>query len=140
MADILTSAERSERMRLVHSKDTKLEMAVRSLVHAKGYRFRLHRKDLPGKPDLVFPSRRKVIFIHGCFWHMHPDPNCKLARMPKSRLEYWQPKLDGNRQRDEANQASLRELGWAVMVIWECEIADRDRLACKIISFLESTE
>lgn len=124
-------------MSRVRGKDTKPEMAVRRLVHSMGFRYRLHRRDLPGAPDLVFPSRKKVIFIHGCFWHRHPDPDCKLARLPKSRLDFWKPKLDGNRQRDEANQARLRELGWGVFVVWECQIGDKERLAEHTRAFLE---
>jgi DNA mismatch endonuclease Vsr len=101
-----------------------------------GYRYRLHRKILPGTPDLVFPRLRKVIFIHGCFWHRHPDPACKLARLPKSRLDFWQPKLEGNRRRDEANQARLQALGWTVLVIWECETSDKEQVGKKLRAFL----
>jgi DNA mismatch endonuclease, patch repair protein len=93
MTDTLTLRERSERMALVRGKNTGPEMAVRKLVHRLGYRYRLHIRTLPGKPDLVFAGRRKVIFVHGCFWHRHPDKTCKLARMPKSRLEFWGPKM-----------------------------------------------
>ena len=112
MTDTLTRAERSERMSRVKGRDTGPEWAVRRLVHGLGYRYRLHRKDLPGCPDLVFPSRRKVIFVHGCFWHRHPDPACKLARLPKSRLEFWVPKLERNRARDLHSQARLIDMGW----------------------------
>jgi DNA mismatch endonuclease (patch repair protein) len=136
MADTLTPAERSERMGRVRGKDTKPEMVVRRLVHGMGYRYRLHRRDLPGRPDLVFPRFRKVIFVHGCFWHRHPDPECKLARLPKSRLDFWLPKLEGNRRRDEANQAALLALGWHFLVIWECEIKDAQHLVVKIKNFL----
>jgi DNA mismatch endonuclease (patch repair protein) len=123
-------------MSLVRGRDTKPEMHVRRLTHALGYRYRLHRRDLPGKPDLVFGQRRKVIFVHGCFWHRHPDPVCKLARLPKSRLDFWLPKLEGNRERDERNNAMLTEMGWDVLEIWECETADVDALAKKIKGFL----
>ena len=114
-------------------------MLIRSLVHRMGYRFRLHRKDLPGKPDLVFPSRRKAIFVHGCFWHWHPDPNCKHARMPKSRPEFWRPKLEGNRRRDRENRQNLSELGWEVLEIWECEIADLEKIGARIQAFLDAS-
>lgn len=124
-------------MSRVRGKDTKPEMLVRRLVHSLGYRYRLHRKDLPGKPDLVFGPRRKVIFIHGCFWHQHPDPNCKLARMPKSRQDFWRPKLRKNRERDEANRAALEADGWQVLEIWECELKDLEALEKRLVEFLE---
>ena len=133
--DTLTSEERSERMSRVRGKDTKPEMLVRRLVHGLGYRYRLHRRDLPGNPDMVFPSRCKAIFVHGCFWHRHP--NCKLARIPKSRRDFWVPKLEGNRKRDLANEKRLREMGWEPMVIWECETKDAESLANRITLFLE---
>ena len=101
-----------------------------------GYRYRLHRKDLPGKPDLVFPGRRKIIFVHGCFWHQHADPSCKVARRPKSNLGYWLPKLERNAVRDIENRERLSELGWDVLVIWECEVKSGDGLAQRIQEFL----
>lgn len=125
-------------MALVRNKDTKPEMIVRRLVHSMGYRFRLHRSDLPGKPDLVFPSRKAVIFVNGCFWHLHPDPNCRLARMPKSRLDFWKPKLQGNRERDERNTFSLEAAGWRVLTIWECQLDDERALASRIRAFLDA--
>ena len=137
MADTLTPNERSKRMSLVRGKDTKPEMVVRRLVHAMGYRYRLHRRDLPGTPDLVFGPRKKAIFIHGCFWHRHPDPNCKLARLPKSRLDFWLPKLEGNRRRDQAHQEQLDQLGWKYLVVWECQMRDIEELKKNIRSFLE---
>ena len=97
-------------------------MVVRRLVHGMGFRYRLHRKDVPGKPDLVFGSRKKVIFVHGCFWHRHNDSACKLARLPKSRLDFWLPKLERNARRDAENSARLEALGWDEMVVWECEV------------------
>lgn len=136
--DILTTIERSERMGRVRGKDTKPELLVRRMIHAMGYRFRLHRRDLPGSPDLVFPSRRKVIFMHGCFWHRHPDPNCKLARLPKSKRDYWVPKLETNRQRDVVNLEMLHDMGWQVMIVWECELKELDALRVRITSFLGS--
>lgn len=136
MADTLSKAERSERMSRIGGKDTKPEMVVRRLVHALGHRYRLHRADLPGRPDLVFPGRRKVIFVHGCFWHRHPDSSCKLARLPKSRHEFWIPKLEANAARDIRNEKALQELGWDCLVIWECETKDRALLERKIEAFL----
>jgi DNA mismatch endonuclease (patch repair protein) len=106
--DTLSRKERSQRMSLIRNRDTKPELLVRRLVHGSGYRYRLHRTDLPGKPDLVFPGRKKVIFVHGCFWHRHPK--CSLARLPKSRLSFWLPKLTENRRRDLKNLRSLRRL------------------------------
>ena len=137
VTDTLSPAERSARMGKVRGKDTVPEMLVRRAAHALGYRYRLHRKDLPGRPDLVFPSRRKVLFVHGCFWHRHPEPSCKLARLPKSRVDFWRAKLEGNRERDLRNQAALRELGWDVLVIWECELGDQEGLNNRIRDYLE---
>jgi DNA mismatch endonuclease (patch repair protein) len=136
MTDTLTKPERSARMARVRGKDTKPEMVVRRLVHGLGYRYRLHRRDLPGTPDLVFPGRHKVVFVHGCFWHRDPDPACKLARWPKSRLDFWKPKLEGNRARDLANQETLRALGWDVLVIWECELGNPASVSDRLIDFL----
>lgn len=127
--------DRSRIMRAVKGQDTGLEMIVRRLTYAMGYRYRLHRKDLPGKPDLVFAGRRKVIFVHGCFWHQHDCP--RGARFPKTSRDYWVPKLQRNKQRDVEHQARLRGLGWEVLVIWECETKDRDALSARIRAFLE---
>jgi DNA mismatch endonuclease (patch repair protein) len=124
-------------MSRVRGRDTKPEMAVRRLVHAMGYRYRLHGKDIPGCPDLVFPSRRKIIFVHGCFWHRHSESSCKLARLPKSRLDFWLPKLTANAERDVRNQRKLKEMGWAWLIIWECEMNDRVLLESKIKLFLD---
>ncbi|MDF2812050.1 MAG: mismatch endonuclease Vsr [Microvirga sp.] len=136
--DSLSTTERSERMGRIKGKDTAPEMIVRRLVHAMGRRFRLHRRDLPGRPDLVFPGAHKVIFVHGCFWHRHPDSACKLARLPKSRLDFWLPKLERNRTRDLENQEKLRLLGWDVLVIWECELRGGTSLEDKIQTFLSA--
>lgn len=125
-------------MSKVRSADTGLEMVVRRLVHGMGYRYRLHRKDLPGKPDLVFPSRKKVIFIHGCFWHRHDDPGCRLARLPKTRLDFWLPKLSANKERDARTIERLAALGWGVMTIWECEVRETEALQRRISEFLDS--
>jgi DNA mismatch endonuclease (patch repair protein) len=109
-------------MQAVKSKDTAPEILIRRALHAKGFRFRLHRKDLPGRPDLTFPSRRKVIFVHGCFWHGH---NCaRGSRVPKSNRDYWIAKIAGNKARDERNQIALETAGWSVLTIWECETRD----------------
>jgi DNA mismatch endonuclease (patch repair protein) len=123
-------------MRAIRSKDMKPEIAVRSLAHRMGYRFRLHRKDLPGKPDMVFPSRRAVIFIHGCFWHQHSDPTCRDARLPKSNIDYWQSKLLRNQARDTKHEAALLAQGWRVLVIWECETKDELALKERLLAFL----
>ena len=134
MVDTLSPAARSALMSRIRNRDSKAEMAVRRLLHGIGYRYRLHRSDLPGTPDLVFPGRSSVIFVHGCFWHMHEG--CKRARMPKSRLAYWVPKLEGNRRRDRRNERSLRARGWRVMVVWECQVADLDRIERRARRFL----
>lgn len=125
-------------MALVRSEDTKPEMRVRRLVHAMGFRYRLHCRDLPGKPDLVFRKRRKVVFVHGCFFHRHED--CALARLPKSRKDFWLPKLEGNKTRDARDIAALRLEGWDVLVVWECETKDRVALAARLRCFLEDGE
>ena len=138
MTDTLTPKERSQRMSLVRGKDTKPEMFVRRLVHRMGYRYRLHRRDLPGTPDLVFPGRKKVLYVHGCYWHRHPDPKCKLARLPKSRLEFWLPKLEANAARDRQNQEKIKQIGWNYLVIWECQLKDKVALERKIRSFLDN--
>jgi DNA mismatch endonuclease (patch repair protein) len=121
-------------MRAIRAKDTRPEMLVRRLVHGMGYRYRLHQKDLPGKPDLVFPSRGKVIFVHGCFWHGHKS--CKIAHAPKSNLEYWRPKLERNHARDLRNTAALEADGWQSCAIWECELADKECVRLRIQRFL----
>ena len=138
--DTLSPAERSERMGRVRNKDTKPEMRVRRLSHALGYRHRLHRKDLPGKPDLVYPGRKKVIFVHGCFWHRHgevTDDRCALTRTPKSRLDFWEAKFEGNKERDRRNLATLRGEGWEALVVWECQTRDVETLASRVGRFLE---
>jgi DNA mismatch endonuclease (patch repair protein) len=121
-------------MRRIKSKDTSPELAVRRLVHAMGFRYRLHGKDLPGSPDLVFRSRKCVIFVHGCFWHLHT--RCREGRIPGSRADYWSVKLQGNAARDKKCRAELRKLGWRVLTIWECETA-HPNLIDKIAEFLD---
>jgi DNA mismatch endonuclease, patch repair protein len=118
---------RSAQMALVRSRDTKPEMRVRKALHRAGLRYRLHDRRLPGTPDLVFPSRRVALFVHGCFWHRHPG--CPATRLPKSRLEFWQPKLEGNVARDRRQRRELKALGWAVIVVWECQTRDATALA-----------
>ncbi|WP_417319569.1 very short patch repair endonuclease [Emcibacter sp.] len=140
MADQLSPQHRSWNMSRIRAKDMKPEMLVRRLVHSMGYRYRLHRKDLPGKPDLVFPGRRKVIFVHGCFWHQHNDPACKISRKPKSNQEYWLNKLERNIIRDAEHQTRLQELGWDILVIWECEVKARHGLEERLRNFLEDVQ
>lgn len=136
MTDRLSPEDRSRNMAAIRSKGMKPERIVRSLVHRMGYRYRLHRKGLPGKPDLVFGPRRKVIFVHGCFWHQHDDPACKIARKPKSNQGYWDEKLARNVARDKRNQAGLEAQGWSVLIIWECETKDVEALKGSLQRFL----
>jgi len=137
LTDKISPERRSANMRAIRSKGMKPENIVRRLAHSLGYRFRLHRKDLPGKPDMVFPGRRAVIFIHGCFWHQHPEPSCIDSRLPKSNTAYWWPKLQRNQSRDAQNEAALQALGWRVLVIWECQTKDEMTLKNLLSSFLD---
>jgi DNA mismatch endonuclease (patch repair protein) len=121
-------------MRRIRKRDTGPELAVRRLTHALGFRFRLHRGDLPGTPDLVLPRHRKVIQVHGCFWHQHEG--CRLARLPKSRLDYWLPKLARNAERDRAARVALESAGWRCLVIWECQTRDAESLRATLRGFL----
>jgi len=123
-------------MQAVKSKNTGPERIVRSLLHAMGYRFRLHRKDLPGKPDIVLPSRKKAIFVHGCFWHWH---GCQKGRLPKSRLDYWLPKFEENVKRDRTKIAQLESLGWQTLVVWQCETKNLEALASRLQEFVDET-
>jgi DNA mismatch endonuclease (patch repair protein) len=125
MVDSVSSAKRSEIMARVRSKDTCPEMIVRRMLHKAGFRYRVHVASLPGKPDLVFAGRWKVIFIHGCFWHLH---DCGQVRIPKSHLEFWTKKLHANKERDERNLAELRRLGWDVLCVWECQLGHPELL------------
>ena len=136
MADRITEEKRRRVMQAVKSKDTGPELAVRRIMHKLGYRYRLHKKGLPGRPDLVFARRKKVIFVHGCFWHGH---DCRYGRPPESRREYWLPKLERNRERDRENKAELESLGWKVLTVWECQIKRKDTadLVDLLIRFLE---
>jgi len=134
LTDTLSKKERSERMSRIRSKDSAPELKLRSIIHGMGFRYRLHVKDLPGKPDLVFPSRRSVIFMHGCFWHRHK--RCKLARLPKSNLDFWKQKLETNKKRDKTNQNKLIKQGWRVLVVWECEMKDLENVSNLVWDFL----
>ena len=136
--DRITPQQRSANMQRIKSKGMKPELTVRRLAHRLGYRFRLHRADLPGKPDLVFPRRRKVIFVHGCFWHQHRDPGCRAAHTPRTNTDYWKPKLERNVARDIRNQQLLSDLGWDVLILWECELKDLAALAVRLERFLNA--
>lgn len=133
--DTVSPNKRSEIMGRVRSKDTKPEMFVRRLIYGMGYRYRLHIRELPGRPDIVFRKKRKVIFVHGCFWHKH---NCKKGkRMPKSRVDFWRDKLMKNKKRDMSNQKKLSKLCWKYIVIWECELQNIEKLKLKTRDFLD---
>ena len=132
--DILTRKQRSEVMRCIRNKDTKPEILLRSALHRSGFRFRLHRRSLPGSPDIVFPGQRKVIFVHGCFWHSH---RCKFGRKPASNRAYWIPKLAENKKRDVRNRRRLTALGWHTMVVWECQLQSMGRVMERVKKFLE---
>lgn len=133
--DSIVSPERRRNMQAVRSSDTKPEIAVRKLLHRLGYRFRLRRSDLPGKPDIVLPRHRLAVFVHGCFWHRH---DCKRATMPKTRTEFWEAKLSANVARDARVMKALHEFGWRTVVIWECEIGDHQLISHRIIAALAS--
>lgn len=132
--DIFSAEKRSEIMSKVKSKNTKPERVVRSLLHQLGYRFRLHRQDLPGKPDIVLPKYQSVIFVHGCFWHQHPD--CRKATIPQKNRDFWEKKLLRNMKRDQEHIQELKNIGWFVLVVWECEIKDIVKLTSKLTGFL----
>lgn len=138
MTDIYEPSMRSEIMSRIRGRGTKPELIVRRIAHRLGFRFRLHRKDLPGRPDIVFPRYRAVIMVHGCFWHRHPG--CKHASSPKTRESFWKKKLEDNVARDRRNETALRDLGWRVMVIWQCETKDFEAVADRIESFLLEEE
>ena len=134
VTDNLTPDQRRFNMSRIRSTNTRPEMFVRSLVHRMGFRFRLHRRELPGKPDLIFPSRRKVIFVHGCFWHMH---DCRFGSVkPKSNADYWQHKRLSNVERDKRHIAALRDAGWNVFIVWECQIKFPEELRQNLMKFL----
>ena len=129
MIDVVDPATRSRMMSGIKGKDTKPELQVRKYLHSRGLRFRLHVKDLPGKPDLVFPKYKTVVFVHGCFWHQHTG--CKYATMPSSRVNFWTNKLSENVMRDSYQIAALEGLGWRVFVVWECELPVKSKICCK---------
>ncbi|HEW79850.1 MAG TPA: DNA mismatch endonuclease Vsr [Phycisphaerales bacterium] len=134
--DVHTKEQRSFNMSRIRDKNTRPEMLVRSLTHHMGYRYRLHQKNLPGKPDLVFKRHKKVIFVHGCFWHMH---NCRYGKVtPKTNRKFWQTKREGNVTRDKANIRKLRRLGWKVLTVWECQTRNEEKLTKKLDKFLSS--
>ena len=135
MADCLTKEQRSENMRRIRSKDTKPEKAIRSLVHSMGFRYRLHCPSLPGKPDIVLSKYKTIIFCHGCFWHQHK--NCKRASVPKTNTDYWIPKLKKNVVRFKKVKLGLKKMGWNVVVIWECETNDANKLSKNISKVLK---
>lgn len=135
MIDTRTPTQRSHIMRSVGTKNTGPELQLRKMLHHAGYRYRLHGKMLPGRPDLVFPGRRKVIFVHGCFWHGH---DCFKGRAPKSKGEYWKPKLAANQQRDARNMGDLRKLGWDSLVVWQCELKEPVAVLQRVEKFLRS--
>lgn len=134
MADTISKKKRSEVMAKIRAKNTKPEIAIRSLLHGMGYRFRNHASKLPGKPDVCLAKHRTVIFIHGCFWHNHC--RCRDGRLPKSNLAYWRPKIEGNVARDKKHKRALRYRGWRVLTIWECELKNIERLQNKIDKYL----
>ncbi len=131
MADRISQEARSRNMAAIRGKDTKPEMAVRKSLHRKGFRYRLHVKDLPGKPDIVLPKYRTVVFIHGCFWHRHKG--CKNAVMPKTNTVFWQKKLNGNVERDQKNQKMLQRMGWRIIVVWECAVKGNNARETELI-------
>ncbi|MBV1706969.1 MAG: DNA mismatch endonuclease Vsr [Hyphomicrobiales bacterium] len=125
MADVVDDATRSRMMAGIRSRNTRPELAVRHALHAMGFRYRLHMRELPGKPDMAFPGRRAAVFVHGCFWHGH---DCPLFRAPSTRPEFWRVKIDRNRARDATVRKQLAEAGWRALTIWECALKGRDRL------------
>lgn len=137
MTDFLTPLERSERMSRIRGKDTKPELRLRRLLHAQGLRYRLHAPELAGRPDLVFPRYRAVVFVHGCFWHCHFA--CRIANQPKSNSAFWEDKFKRNQSRDARNITELEQAGWRVLVVWECELSSRaaaEQAAERVIAWL----
>jgi DNA mismatch endonuclease (patch repair protein) len=139
MTDRMSPDQRSALMSRIRGRDTGPEVTVRRLAHHLGYRFRLHRRDLPGTPDLVFPRQKKVVLVHGCFWHHHRDPECRNAVLPKTRQEWWRTKLSANVARDDRNMERLLEEGWEVLVVWECEVRS-GTFESKLAEFLGASE
>jgi DNA mismatch endonuclease (patch repair protein) len=139
MSDTFAPEKRSAIMRAVRGKNTKPECMVRSALHRAGYRFRLHRSDLPGKPDIVLPKHRTAIFVHGCFWHGHSNPACRRSRIPKSRTEYWTGKFERNISRDQAAITALESQGWRTLVLWECELRNAGVVTHRVRQFLDAS-
>lgn len=137
MVDHVDELKRTAIMAAVRSKDTTPEIALRKLLHAQGYRYRLHDKSLPGRPDIVFPARKKAVFVNGCFWHRHEG--CRYATTPKSRVEFWEAKFEANVARDRRNILGLKQMGWAVAIVWQCEFKQPEQVLARITDFLEST-
>ncbi|WP_338309433.1 very short patch repair endonuclease [Bradyrhizobium sp. TM233] len=137
MVDRLTPAERSAHMARIRRSNTKPELIVRKLLHRLGYRFRIQLQGVPGRPDIAFPGRRKVIYVHGCFWHAHE--NCPISRIPKSRTEFWQTKFAANRERDRRLETLARKAGWSCLVVWECELKHEEELAPRLKAHLGPT-
>ena len=134
LVDVLSPAQRRKNMQHIRSKDTEPELRVRRLVHSLGYRYRLHGRELPGRPDLVFRRRRKVIFVHGCYWHVHA---CSLGKVaPATNADFWREKRESNVRRDKRNLAALHLQGWSILVIWQCQLVDAAAVASRIIGFL----
>ena len=136
MAGRISQDGRRRIMSAIRDRDTRPELVVRKLLHRLGYRYRLHRRDLPGKPDIVFLGRRKIIFVHGCFWHQHQSPTCRNSMQPQSNIDYWLPKLKRNVERDAQHICKLHAKGWSVLVIWECQVSDSVSLRLKLTKFL----
>ena len=136
MTDVVSSEKRSQMMAGIKGKNTKPEIAIRKALFAFGLRYRIHDKRLPGKPDLVFPRRKAVVFVEGCFWHQHAEADCRRGRAPRSNLGYWRPKLNRNVERDAEAIQNLTKLGWSVLTLWECEIGSDSDLTRKICDFL----
>ncbi|WP_352996566.1 very short patch repair endonuclease [Mesorhizobium sp. M1273] len=135
MTDPLSPERRGALMARVKQRNTKPEMTIRQLLHSRGWRYRIHVKNLPGTPDIVFPRRKVAIFVHGCFWHGH---SCKLGSLPKTRSEFWSQKIVGNRQRDDRKRDELQQSGWQVLIVWQCELADQSSMLQRIESFLSN--
>jgi DNA mismatch endonuclease (patch repair protein) len=136
--DTVSPEKRSRNMSRIKGRDTQPEKAVRSLLHGMGFRFRLHVKELPGKPDIVLPRHKSVIFVHGCFWHGHPG--CRRASIPATRTEFWTAKINGNRQRDEQTLAALEKLGYRCLVVWQCQLRDKAELRRRLAAFLNNED
>lgn len=134
--DIVSTSTRSDIMRRVRGKNTRPELIVRKILYSRGYRYRLHLKSLPGKPDIVFQKLRKIIFVHGCFWHQHA--RCDQNRPPKSREDFWGPKLQSNKANDKKVMRQLNESGWDLLIIWECELANLREAENKIVFFMNN--